>query len=114
VLGASRVGDPYYVFLLVPRWQGIPEKDYREGRHKSLAAYCQVAKLQYPDAQLIIGFATETGHRDDDSRSEDLVYLDASQWTPELDEEARALQKDLGLLTRTQQFSGKVKEYPDT
>ncbi len=114
VLAALRAGDPYYVFLLVPRWKGIPEEGYREGRHKLLSAYCQVAKLQYPDAQLIIGFATETGYRDDDSRSEDLVYLDASEWTPELDEEARALQRDLGLLTKTQQFSGNVKEYPDT
>jgi hypothetical protein len=112
VLSPSREGDPYYVFLIVPRWAAMPEAEYREGRHRLLTAYCAVAKVQYPDARFIVGFATEAGHRDDDSRSEDLVCLDATAWTPDMEERARVLQKDLGLLTKTQRFSGTFKEYP--
>jgi hypothetical protein len=112
VITQSWEGDPYYVFLIVPRWEGMPEAEYREGRHKVLGAYCAVGKVQYPDARFITGFATETGHRDDESRSEDLVYLDTTDWTPEQEAEARSLQQDFGLLTRTQRFSGTVKEYP--
>jgi hypothetical protein len=114
VLSPSRDGDPYYGFLLVPRLAGIGEKEYREGRHLLLMAYCQVTKVQFPDARLIIGFATETGYRDDYSRSEDLVYLDATEWTVAQDEDARGLQKDLGLLTKTERFSGTTEEYPST
>lgn len=106
----SRPGDPYYVFLLLPRLPEVAETEYREVRGKLLGAYCQVAKFVFPDAQHIIGIATEPGNVK--NRSEDIVHLDATEWTAEMNEEARRLQRDLGLFTDLKVSVGKEKEYP--
>jgi hypothetical protein len=50
-------------------------------------------KLKCPEALDVIGIATETG--DDESRSEDAVYLDARDWPAEAEAEARRLQDEL-------------------
>ena len=41
------------------------------------------------------------------------MYFDAREWSPELETEAKSIQRDLGLLTNVSQHSGKVKEFPD-
>ena len=109
VILPSRDGDPYYVFLLLPKWKEHSEAQYREVRLKLLEACCLVTKLINPKAQDIIGIATET-----DPHSEDALYFDARCWTREQEVEAQQLQHDLGLLTKLTQFRAIEKEYPDT
>jgi hypothetical protein len=58
LLQPSRPGDPHYLFLLLPRYPNIEEKDYRRVRVRLLQEYCSVVKLHNPDAQHIIGIAT--------------------------------------------------------
>jgi len=111
VVFPSRAGDPYYVFLLLPHLPGIPEDDYRLVRRSLLGDCCMVVKLMYPDAQDIVGIATETGSLAD-SRSEDSVYLNARCWTEEMQAEAQQIQQDLGLLTNLTTFAGVEREYP--
>jgi hypothetical protein len=91
---------PYFCFLLLPRYASIPTDTYREARGQNLEALLRVTKLMYPDALDIIGFATESGPSPD-YRSEDLMYLDARNWSAEEQEHARELQKDLKILTNT-------------
>ncbi|MFZ0278426.1 MAG: SEC-C domain-containing protein [Candidatus Sulfotelmatobacter sp.] len=110
VMLPSRPGDPFYVFLLLPRYDSVSETDYREVRGKMLGHYCQVVKLQFPEAQHIVGIATESGTRD--HRSEDFAHVDATHWTEDLRDEARRFKRDFGIFTNTTSFSRRENEYP--
>lgn len=110
VMQPSNPGDPYYVFLLLPHLENVPYDEYREVRRKLLEAYCLVTKLEFSEAEDIIGIATETGM--DTGRSEDALYFDAKVWTPEDEAEAKSLQKDLGLLRTVNRFASQEWEYP--
>lgn len=111
LLKPSRPGDPYFLFLLLPRYPSVEEKDYRRVRGDMLRGYCQVAKLQFPDAQHIIGIATEPLDGDD-HRSEDFVHLDATEWSEKLNEQARTIKADLGIFAEVHVFAGREQEYP--
>lgn len=110
VMKPSRSGDPYYVFLLIPHPEGIPEEEYRKGRLKFLETYCMVTKLTFPDAIDIVGYATESGT--DITRSEDAMYMDTRMWTNEMEAEALSLQKKLDILTNVTKFEWTEYEFP--
>ena len=107
----SRRGDPYYVFLLLPKLSGVADHEYRETRMKLLTAYCYAAKLKRPDAEYIVGLAREPG--DIVPHSEDLICVDVRELTQEDREEAESLKRDLGLLQHTKLFRRTEKGYPD-
>lgn len=111
LLKPSRLGDPYYLFLLLPRYPSVEEKDYRRVRSQLLREYCLVVKLHFPDAQHIIGIATEPLDGNE-CRSEDFVHLDATEWNEDLDRQARASKRDLGIFTDVKTFAGLEQEYP--
>lgn len=111
VIAPSRPGDPYYIFLLLSHLKNLSYEEYREFRRQLLGAYCQVVKLKFPDAQDIVGLATETGR--DAERSEDALYFDARNWTDEEQAEAQRLHDEGGLLNETRMFASTEKEYPD-
>lgn len=108
----SRSGDPFYVFLLLPRAAEWSSREYREQRIMFLTACCQITKLMYPEALDIVGVATNTGN-DEYNRSEDAVYIDARLWEEADNEEARALQEESGLLTSLKETKTVVRDYPD-
>jgi SEC-C motif-containing protein len=111
VLKPSRPGDPYFLFLLLPYYPTIEEKDYRRVRAQLLNEYCSVVKLHYPDAQHIIGIATEPLDRGD-YRSEDFAHLDATEWNEDLERQARSSKADLGIFTNVKTYAGRELEYP--
>jgi hypothetical protein len=74
-----RPGDPYYVFLLLWHPKDVSYDEFREVRRLLLERYCMVVKAIYPEAQDIVGIATED--RTITTRSEDIVYLDAREWS---------------------------------
>jgi hypothetical protein len=111
VVMPTRPGRPYYVFLAVPHLPSVSYEDYREVRRRLLEAYMMVIKLMYPDAQDVVGVATEAGKPVD--RSEDVMHLDARSWTDEQQREARSLQQDLSLLTQVSPLHGGTEyEFP--
>ena len=71
-----------------------------------------VTKLKCPEAQAIVGIATETGMQA--PRSEDALYMDVSSWSEDMDASARELQRELGLLLELKEFRSVEKEYPDS
>jgi hypothetical protein len=111
VVGPSAMNDPYYVFLVMPRTSDLTEDQYRDLRQWLLSQYCLVLKLNQPDAMNVVGIATECGDGGD-NRTEDLVYVDFSEWTHDMEEHARSMQTQLGLLTRIEMFAGTEHEFP--
>ena len=75
-------GDPHFVFLLLPKLDSQSEEDYRLIRREILEACCRVTKVVCPEAEDIVGIATQTDPRLA-TPSEDALYLNARHWTPE-------------------------------
>lgn len=107
----SSPGDPYYVFLFVKRRPDLPEEANRNARGNLLMQYCQAVKLRFPEAIHIPGIGTEA---DPPSlvRSEDLIYLNAVNWTAEQEAEARKFQQKLKLLEEVTAHRERELEYP--
>ena len=112
VIMPSNNGDPYYVFLALPHLKGIAYHEYREVRRKLLTVYCMVVKYKYPQAEDIVGIATESGRKEDGGGSEDIISLDARCWTDEEEAEAKSLQTDLDIFNNVDEFVGSEWEYP--
>lgn len=110
VLPPAEEGDPHYVFLLLPTLHAESEEEYRDVRRNYLEACCVVTKLKNPSAKDIIGIATETGIGR--GRSEDCIYFDAREWTPEMEAEAREVQDRLQILTKAVHIGRHLQEYP--
>jgi hypothetical protein len=111
VIEPSSLGDPYFVILILPHLDGMPEEAYRERRRELLEAYIICTKSLYPQALDIVGIATEND-LEAEHRSEDALYLDARGWTEEQLAVARRYQQETGLLTNITKFAGKEQEYP--
>jgi hypothetical protein len=104
--------DIAYVFFVFPPFPDQTYEQYRELRRAILLAYCKVAKLIIQKAKNIVGIAMEpmgTG-----GGSEDLIALEVEEWTQEMEEEAKMLQKEGGLFldSNIQKSEGRIEEYP--
>lgn len=104
-------GGPRYVFLVLAQPNFATYEQYREVRGNLLEAYLMVAKHKFPEALDIVGIASEPV-RSGRGSSEDLLYLDARNWSDEMEDEAIRLQNDLHLLETTTLLHGHVDEYP--
>ena len=111
VIEPSGLGDPYFVFLILPHPDEMLYEVYRERRRELLEAYITCTKALYPQALDIVGIATEND-LEAHHRSEDALYLDARDWTEEQLEEARCFQQETGFLTNITKHKGKEREYP--
>jgi hypothetical protein len=100
-----------YQFLISPERTGQSYETYRERRTTILAAYCHVAKVKRPELLDIIGLATEPLHVE--QRSEDLVYIDARNWTEEDEAQTRELQARTGILVSPAETPFHDDEYPE-
>ena len=99
-----------YCLLVVPI---PPDGDYekhRLSRSARLMDYCKVLKIKYPNLQHIVGYATEPIA--EERRSDDLVYLDGSQWTEQDAEEAHKIQRETGILASPKLTHVHESEYP--
>ena len=102
--------DTGYCFLVCPSPQDRDYDQHRRSRSVLLAGYCTVMKLRFPDLQHIIGYATEP--LDGERRSEDLVYLDVTNWMEEDAQAARRIQRQSGLLASPTVTHVHEAEYP--
>lgn len=103
--------DTYYIFLVLANDLYDSEEEYRKERGAMLASCCMILKYKYPEAQDIIGIATEP-HRENEDNSEDLMYLDARNWNEELNKKAEELQHDLKILISPKKTAYSTSEYP--
>jgi len=79
VMGPPRPGSAHYVFVILPQGD-MDETRYRQVRRQVLEAYCMVLKVLFPEALDLVGVATEPGEAT--ARSQDVIYIDARDWTP--------------------------------
>lgn len=100
----------YYVFLFLKCKPGATADEYRSVRKNLLANYCLVTKLVHPDAQHIIGIASEAGLPP--QRSEDLIYLDVTRWSSADQARAKQIQEEFGLLRKVKVHRAREYEYP--
>jgi preprotein translocase subunit SecA len=89
----------------------ISESEYREFRLELLKRYCFVSKLICPEAEDIVGVATEPGV-DTELRSEDAIAFDARDWTHDHEAEARRIQQETGILANVKKTEDRVFEFP--
>ena len=109
----SKPGDPYYLFLVLPEIIEESYEEYREIRRKLLGSYCAITRLEFPDAERVIGIATESGRGA--GGSEDFVLFDGANWTDEDQvrwSETKATMIELGLLGERTLRNGIEKEFP--
>jgi hypothetical protein len=109
---SSSPQEPYYVFLTLPQFDWMTYEQYREARRNLLEACCSTVKLKFPDAQHVVGIATEPADFDDRGRSEDAIYFDATDWTEEHAARARELSEKFDILKNPNMFSIHDQEYP--
>lgn len=105
--------ETYYVFLALPQTSEKSYSEYRNFRMTILQDYCAVVKADHEDARFIVGYATESGLPLESS--EDLIYLDTTNWTQKNRDGARELKARLieaGLLGPQFQFEKTVEEFP--
>jgi len=110
IVQPSGDGDPFYVFLAVPSREDKTNSEYREFRRELLTLYALAVKVKFPEAEDIIGIATEPTHSDD--RSEDIIYVDGRDWTEEQWADARHWQRKLRIFEESVRYVGKEAEYP--
>jgi hypothetical protein len=106
-------GGPFYVFLCFPPPNYGTYEEYREVRGSLLEACLMIVKHKFPEALDIVGIASEP-LRPGSRSSEDLQYLDAREWSVEMDAEAAKLQKELKILTSATTTYAHEKDYPES
>jgi len=111
----SYPGDPFYVFVVPPRFPqypaAVPPTDEERDRRRSiLTAYCMVLMHVYITATEVVGIATERGIGPGGSL--DIAYLKRSNWNEELAAEAAEIQRQTGWLKKTRLTHTIVNEYP--
>ncbi|WP_129775586.1 hypothetical protein [Peristeroidobacter soli] len=73
--------DVFYVLLIGPGAQSGDYGAYRTARGQELQLRCYAAKVVRPEARIIVGIALDA--RGLDGGSEDFVFLDTANWTPD-------------------------------
>jgi hypothetical protein len=112
----SKAGEPYYIFFVFPFLNDIPYEDYRVLRKNLLEGHCLITKLNFPDAENIVGIATESGRTG--LGSEDTILFDCKDWDQEMQDNAEEVKSKMieqGLLADYQKpRGGFVRDYPKT
>lgn len=99
-----------YTFLAVRRGEGEEYAEYRERRLYMLTMCTAIVRLQQPGAQAYVGIGQ--GPIDGGDNSEDVLLIDESAWTVELEAAARRFQEEFGVLRDIHEARFTAHEYP--
>lgn len=105
----QRPGDPFWIFLVLPRPDHMPYVAYREFRRNFLISHCYVVKYLHPDAQDIAGVAVEPRLEE---ISEDAIYMDARSWSREQNEKAKELHERAEIFRKPTRTDTHEWEFP--
>jgi SEC-C motif-containing protein len=105
--------QPTYVFLITGKYDTESTAAYRDRRRILLQQYCIVAKHLQPYCNHFIAIGVDA--KDVVERCEDIVYLDASHWTAEMEEDAIRLHNKCDILknVRRSEFRRQPRHYLD-
>ena len=106
----SEASGTGYCLLIYPCPTGSDYDKHRQSRAALLVAYCKVMKFRFPNLHHIVGYATEP--LDGERRSEDLMCLDATNWTDDDAQQACKIQREGGILASPTTTHVHESEYP--
>lgn len=110
ILPSSNV-DTHYVLLIGPGDGGEDHATYRKARAEQLYARCIASKAAVPKTQFIVGLGLDA--KDVKGSSEDLIFLDTSDWSEKKLEGAEKLRQELGFFVTAAKHSPVIEdEYP--
>jgi hypothetical protein len=108
-----------YLFLQVP----VPDRDefkeydfYREFRRNFLHSYCIAMKGKFPNLPRVVGIAMEPPkHYRDRMKSEDILLMEVENWSPEMQQEADEIRKELCIFQDEKMKVGRysTQEFPE-
>jgi hypothetical protein len=101
-----------YVFMVFPHPDWMTYEEYREARINALELRFPIAKLRFPNAQHIVGIATESIILGNEGRSEDVSHRDVTEWTSEHERIAKEIQEELKLSKDLKVFQSHHEEFP--
>jgi hypothetical protein len=101
----------YYAFLLTSPDPASTRDQYRVIRRSFLIGLCEALKVQIPDAEDIVGIATELG--EDGTRSFDVVYRDARFFTEDDRQRAQEFMAQQGLFTNVTRSTAVEYDFPE-
>lgn len=110
LMPGPKPGDQWYVILVLVKPDAATIEEYREIRRDLLHLYCLVARYRHPEMQSIIAIGINAMH--EEKMSEDVLYAIFDKWTPEMEVEAKEAYEKDGILKITNQFNGKISEFP--
>lgn len=107
----SEESELAYVCVIAP--EGTDASASRSYRRIWLENYCFVLARRNPYHKTIVGIATES-NKGDSNRSWDLCLVQIDSWTEEMKQDARRLQRAMGILDerKTKRTATHVNEYP--
>ncbi len=111
---ASRPQDEsgtHYTFLALRRGEDESYEEYRSLRLNLIQACTAINRMQHPGARAHVGIATDPLDSEAGS-SEDIVLIEDSNWTEELERHARELQDEFGILKHLREVHATEHEYP--
>lgn len=101
----------YYAFLLTSPDPESTRDHYRVTRRVLLLGLCEAVKVRFPDAEDIVGIATELG--EGGTRSFDVVYRDARFFTEDDRQRAQAFMAEQRLFTNVTESAAVEYDYPE-
>ncbi|RYZ84118.1 MAG: hypothetical protein EOP06_18695 [Proteobacteria bacterium] len=110
VIIPTRPQSPFMGILVMSKLSYAPEyADFRKARRTLLEGLAHAIKHVYPRAEDILCLAIDSSP---DGQSEDALYLDAREWSPEQAEIGRSMHEDAGLLANTRVDKKDRWEFP--
>jgi hypothetical protein len=106
----GQTDEPMYTFLAYPRLPGLSDEKYREERMEYLILLCTLLTQRFPQVEHVVGIAVET--KGVERRSEDAIYLKASDIPAEVIDQAKNRQFELDLLTGLRFSAFAEHEFP--
>ena len=97
IVASPTFDDTLYVFVFVPNAFKSAEK-YREVRQDYLRDYCFLVHSKNRTIRRVVGIATDAGG--EPYRTFDVVLIEGGQLTPEMEDLAREIERDLGVSGR--------------
>jgi len=83
--------DTAYLFLVMTRDDGESDEDYRKLRVEVLGAHAMIFARKHANIRHVVGISIGPAQHGDD-KAHEVVYIDRTQWTPERDAVADALE----------------------
>lgn len=112
VMGVPGRRTFWVAIFAMARWPNVEEFQYREERRAWLEALLLIVRLREKDAEHLVGIAFDAAPAGS-PQSEDIMYLDGRHWSAELEERARELQRQTGLLQNATVSRATDFDYPD-